>query len=493
MINLQAKNKILSLYREGATSYGKVKMDEYKQLYYAIRSQLASGNQEWVNAVGKFLLHGVMAYDRFIGSRPQYVDDDLYDMFCHFLSSLQKLDGKFNGRTCTFHLDNIMWLIFRDCSLRPCDEELKVVLDQYENDLTNIVIPTGDERIAENLKRKKEYVQELINDIREGRIRTRIHTSLPSSFSDTDAKVSLLVDGVKVRVTICNQSQGSSLPGIKIEEGSTLTTSGPSGWTTTCCDLDIEAECLMDGLDLRPRVTLQKEEDKRYWTAAFDITYRVVTALWMYFQQKENRTASWPPLPNDIHYLSFKVGNDTKEYDGEYTTNPALVYHVKSLKKEPHQYTIEDEDGNWSSYAYRFAKVYAESGQLKEAIFWLNVSVEALVEEFVRKVATTKEKLAVIEGEVRRFEAAEEILAEQFPEMEGKVKWPDTVIHTSVFTKLKRAVQMSDMASVQKDIIKKYSQVNAKRNALFHGDSVIITVEDVEKAFKAYVWLKEKL
>ena len=43
-----------------------------------------------------------------------------------------------------------------------------------------------------------------------------------------------------------------------------------------------------------------------------------------------------------------------------------------------------------------------------------------------------------------KFNTAEEILTEQFPEMKGKVQWPKTVIHTSVFIKLKRAVKMSD-------------------------------------------------
>jgi hypothetical protein len=35
--------------------------------------------------------------------------------------------------------------------------------------------------------------------------------------------------------------------------------------------------------------------------------------------------------------------------------------------------------------------------------------------------------------------------------------------------------------------------VNAKRNALFHGGDVEIDVEDVEKAFWAFEWLREML
>ncbi|MCQ2129997.1 MAG: hypothetical protein MJY94_01230 [Bacteroidales bacterium] len=299
MIDIRIKNRILSLYHEGDDAYRHVTFEEYKQLFYAIRMHIF-GSQEWINAVSMFLIHGAMTYDRFIELRPKYVDNEMYEMFCAFLSTLQRLDGQSYGRTCLFHLDNIQWMIFRDCSLKPRDEELKEILNKHENSLIGIEIPKGNDRIAENLKRKKEYIHGLINDVSLGNIRTKIHTSLPFIFSDTDAIVSLQVDGVNVEVKIINRSQGSSLPGMMIAEGTSLTTSAPSGWMTTCCDLDIQADCLMDGLAKRPSVTLQKEEDGRFWIVAFDFTYHVVTALWMFFQQKENRMPFWPPLPNDI-------------------------------------------------------------------------------------------------------------------------------------------------------------------------------------------------
>ena len=121
------------------------------------------------------------------------------------------------------------------------------------------------------------------------------------------------------------------------------------------------------------------------------------------------------------------------------------------------------------------------------------MSVEALVEEFVQRIASTKELLAEIEGDEHKFDTAEEILVEQFPEMKGKVNWPNTVIHTSVFTKFKRALKISGKTISQKEVLKKYSQVNAKRNALFHGGNAEIDVDDVEKAFDAYDWLRKNI
>lgn len=492
MINIQVKNRILTLYKTGAESYKKVSKDEYKQLFYALRPYLVSDNKEWNLAVGEFILHGAFVFDRFVGLRPQYVDEGMFNMFCEFLAALQKLDGNYYNLTFFFHLEKTKWLIFRECSLLPYDDEMKELLDNCETEINKLVFPEGDERVVENLRTMKEEILGLINDIRKDQIRTKIHTTLPFILTKTDATIVLKVNGVNVKATTRNYSRGSTLPGTNIAEGSTMTTSAPSKWATTTCELDIDADCLMDGLETRPNVTLQNKEDERYWNAPYDFTYKIISAIWMHIQQYEDIPSNWPPLPNDIHYIDYSV-EGSKKYDSEYSSNPALVYQFTSLKKTPKHYEINNDLPNWSVYAYQFAKVYARSGQLNESIFWLNVSMEALIEEFIQRIAKSKEMLAEIEGEEHKFDTAEEILTQQFPEMKGRVKWPDIVIHTSVFTKLKRAIRMSNKVHLQKDILKKYSQVNAKRNTLFHGGSVNIEVEDIEKAFNAYEWLREHL
>ena len=492
MINIQAKNRILNLYKEGSSSYEKVKREEYRQLFYAIRPYITSNNKEWNMAVGEFLCNGALAFNRFIGLRPNYIDDDMYSMFCEFLASLQSLDGEYQGRTFFFHLGKYKWKIFRECNLLPYDEDMKTLLDECEEEINKLRFPTENKLVCKNLENQKEEIIGLINDIRSGLIKTRIHTTLPFILTNTKASVNLKVNGVNVKAKISNHSQGSSLPRTEVAKGSTMTTSAPSKWTTTTCEIDIEADCLMDGLELKPNVILQNKEDNRYWTADYDFTYQVISTIWMYIQQQEDISGTWPPLPTDIHYISYQVSG-SQIYDTMTTTNPALVYCFRGLNKPTQHYEINDSLPSWSAYTHQFAKVYAKSGQLKESIFWLNVSVEALVEEFIQKTATSKETLAEIEGDEYKFNTAEEILAEQFPEMKGKVQWPKTVIHTSVFIKLKRAVKMSDKACLLKDVMKKYSIVNSNRNALFHGKSVDINVETVAKAFDAYDWLKEKL
>lgn len=492
---IQAKNKIIALWKEGGLAYEKVNQEGYKQMYYAVLSHMKGGNQDWQMALGSFLVHGAFSYDRFVGLRPKVADDEQYNMFCRFLNTLQKMDVNYMGRTAFLHLQKIKWDIYKGCSLKPYGEEQEKFLAQCEKNVQGISVPNDDENVFKHITKDKEELQELIDSIKSGSVRTVIRTTLPYKLTDTDAEIKLAVDGVKVDVKAKHHSQGCTIPIAQVAEGSTMATTGPSKWSTTTCELIIEAHCLTDVLEERPKVILRSgEDDGGYWTSVFDFTFKVACAIWTYVQQHGEVTGSWPPLPNDIHYIDCRVYVGDKEFDQEFSTNPALVYHFTSLKKPTSVIEIgERSQPQWSVYAYLYAKVYAESGQLKEAIFWLNVSVEALVEEFVQRIATTKEMLDKIEGDEHKFDTAEEILVEQFPEMKGKVNWPDTVIHTSVFTKLKRALKISGRAINQKEVIKKYSQVNAKRNTLFHGGEAEINVDDVDKAFGAYDWLRKNI
>lgn len=491
---IQARNKIISLWRSGGLAYEKVNREEYKQMYYAVRSHLKGGSRNWQMALGNFLINGALSYDRFAGLRPNVVNQMHYDMFCHFLNTLQKLDGNLMDRTTFFHLEKIKWDIYRECSLQPHGERQEEFLEQCKKKVLGISIPHGNDNSTHFIRKHQEALLELIDAINSGSIRTAIHTTLPYKLTTTDAEITMIVGGVDVHVKTKHHSTGSSIPIAQIAEGTTMSTMGPSKWTTTTCELFIEANCLTDVLEERSKVTLRGDDDGGYWTSLFDFTFKVLYSIWAHAQQLEDVTGAWPPLPNDIHYIECHVFAGDKDFDNLTSTNPALVYHFTSLKKPTAEIKIEEKQrSQWSDCAYNFAKIYAESGQLEEAIFWLNVSVEAMVEDFIQQVATTGEVLAEIEGDEYKFDTAEEILTEQFPEMKGKVKWPNTIIHTSIFTKLKRALKYSGLAVNKKEVIKKYSQVNAKRNTLFHGGEAKIDVNDVEKAFGAYDWLRKNL
>lgn len=93
---------------------------------------------------------------------------------------------------------------------------------------------------------------------------------------------------------------------------------------------------------------MTKAAEKGYWNAVYDFTFRVVTQIWTSLQKHDELAGMWPPLPNDIHYIDSKVLVNGRKIDGEFSTNPALVYRVTSLKKAPKWYEIAEEDIYWS-------------------------------------------------------------------------------------------------------------------------------------------------
>lgn len=225
---IQAKNKIMALWKEGGMTYEKVRQKEYTQMYYAVLPYLKDRNQEWQRAVGNFMMYGAMSYDRFAGQRPKVAEEEQYEMFCRFLNTLQKKDGGYMGRTAFFHLHKIQWDIYRECSLMPYDDEQEAFLAQCENMVKEIEIPQEDANVARHLEQLKGDVLGLIESIRGGEIRTSIRTKLPYKMTNTDAEIHLVVDGIEVEVKAKHQSQGSTIPIAKVVEGSTMTTTGPS-------------------------------------------------------------------------------------------------------------------------------------------------------------------------------------------------------------------------------------------------------------------------
>lgn len=492
---ITARKRIYELHQKDLNAYSGVKEEEYKQIYYSIQSHIDKGDYEWREAVAFFLINGSLHFDRFTTPRPNSVDDEQYDMFCRFVKSFQKVCRNDDGTNALLSIHKIKWDVFRRCNCKPLDDDTKAFLNgclDKTNKISFQADNNNNSRIAED---EKSQLLSLISDLLSNKIYTTFRTFLPYKLTNRNSTIHLVMDGVDADVKIINRSQGSSLPNISIAEGSAMETFGPSRWTTASSDLEIVYHCLIDGLDALPRVTIHRQENEKfYWTLCFDVVYRFISSIWGHLQDTEKSYSKAFPLPNDMHWIDYRIKSDNLEYDGQFSTNPALVYHIESLNKDPEQYDFGEVGmPSWSTLSYFYARTSAESGQLDEAVFWINVSVEALIDEFIQQVATDDCILKTIMGDEHKYDEAEKILSDQFPEMKGKVKWPQYDIHASVFTKLKRALKYAPGSLQKKEVLKHYSHVSDKRNHLFHGGVISITSDDVEKAFGSYEWLRDNL
>lgn len=141
--------------------------------------------------------------------------------------------------------------------------------------------------------------------------------------------------------------------------------------------------------------------------------------------------------------------------------------------------------------------MYLELGDTNEALFWLNVGVEALIlERFGQIEAMTGIiGLAGQLGNPREFWAqAEEVVAKQFPHMAGQVRWPSAALHVSVFGKLKVLYRRVRMRTPLEELLRQYRDISGNRNDLFHGKSTARTsVLDIVKAMAALSWIDDHM
>lgn len=97
------------------------------------------------------------------------------------------------------------------------------------------------------------------------------------------------------------------------------------------------------------------------------------------------------------------------------------------------------------------------------------MAVDALIDEFLMFASPDSKTYEEFTSQESKFQSSEEILSEQFPEMAGRVLWPGTTIHASVYTKLKRVLKYLNQDKKKRSvIISYYSSISRKRNKLFH-------------------------
>ena len=98
-------------------------------------------------------------------------------------------------------------------------------------------------------------------------------------------------------------------------------------------------------------------------------------------------------------------------------------------------------------------------------------------------------------GSPKEFWAESElILSKQFPEMQGKVKWPSSAIHVSVYGKLKALYRLVPMKTSLDELLSKYRVISGQRNDLFHGtSSARVSVGSVQAASEALSWIDQNM
>lgn len=492
---IEAKQKLLILSEHNTREeYEKISKEEYRAIFFAINKSLPFKDKSQNIAAKKFLYYGTLLFNKFNIPGPWIVENEDFATFKLFLAKLWFIEGSESGNAPHLELDKIKWDIYNAYNYSNLQNIVPTSFDPLIEKIEklNIIDWYGEEKKKE-LNEKKEKLFQIIYGIKNNTIVTTINTRLPYGFTENDSNLTIITNGIKATVKTKIIYLGSLDTFMNVDCNSIIDIQGATRWQNKFTEIEIKINTLIDrSAYVTPIVFDNQLEVSKSWNSLFNITYAIIESLWWQLKQNGINTSYWCPTPKDFSVINYALCNNDFQIDFAILQNKAMVIKPKvQIIEELGDFNC-DSDVQWYIKCYQHSKLYADVGQLKESLFWLNVSVEALISKFVESVLDDTEYNELTKG-VNPYEASEEIVSEQFHDMKGKVSWPETIKHPSVYNILSKVIKGKNLPLDKKEVLKKYSNICSGRNDLFHGIEESVSADKLKKAIDSYDWLKDKL
>jgi hypothetical protein len=494
---INAKNKIRRMSdNNNRVEYENMLKEEYRQIYYTINSHIPFTNEPLHTASCKFLYYGALKYDKFSIPTPNACDEEDFTMFKKMVNALSITEGKNSLCVPTLKLHILKWEIYNTFNLKFIDETSKKMIIEYQKELSTINLALGNSEKSREFNDQKENISKILLGLESNSFYTKIATELPYIFLKKETKINFETDRILFKIKITPKYLKSEDRLIKTTTNYIVDISGASRWQNGISIIEITIKSLIDDSKSMPSLILNQEDDLtpiENWNYLFTLTYNIIEKIWWNFKELNIETSNWAPVPKDIPSITFSQCVKDGQVGYKVITNPSNTYKIHPKESDNNLYNLEElKNVKWTKKCKMYANIYAETGQYKESLFWLNVAVESLISDLVNSIVDDKIVLRELLNGVNTFESAEEILVKQFPTMKGKVKWPHSQKHPSIYYLIDKALLHSKTSLSAKEIKKNYSIINANRNDLFHGNNIIIQVEKLREAFNAYNLLYNK-
>ncbi|MGI9278288.1 MAG: hypothetical protein ACR2PX_01465 [Endozoicomonas sp.] len=233
------------------------------------------------------------------------------------------------------------------------------------------------------------------------------------------------------------------------------------------------------------------------WPKCFVLAYKIIRDIAWKIRIEHNGENQWVPSPRDLNEITWSISTPSFEnIEWKKMGAPSDLIRVSQPTDQvTHLDFGEIEDIAWSEKCRSLAVMYSGMGQHEEALFWLNAGIEAFFDEGFKMISEElgkPELLDEISSPKAFWLPADEVVTSQFPDMVGKINWPDDKIHVSMYAKLKFLYKNYNMKTSVKKLQKEYRVISKNRNDLFHGkEKVGITPETIQKALQSFAWIKE--
>lgn len=494
------KEKILQLFPRGVevlSVFHDIEEEEYHRLLDAVESSIPFADLEENYSLRVFLYAGCLKFDRWTVPTPFVISPEQTFDYQRFVNALIKAEGKISENTPTFLLRIIKSELYSTLDCVPFDKIDSAKLQAFRNRIMGIPAPSNTQKFNQ-FDGEKQKITAIIDGVSNKDLRTIIITQLPYIIHTQPLSVKLSWKGIPVKATITPTFYQNESMAVALPFGQPL---GPTRWQSGITHIELELQTLVDCDMQTPSLLVFDSHELPIdgWPKALSLAFSLIHDVSWILRVKHSGEQQWIIAPRDLAQIENVINTASfGQIDWKIKQSPAVL--MKGFDQSGEILHIDMGEViplAWHTRCRSLAKIYLEIGETNEALFWLNVGIEALFKmrfEEILQAIGKPELTEELDTPKVFWDPADEIVTTQFPELAGKIQWPDTQIHVSMYSKIKYFYKQIPMKTSVKEVLSYYNCVSKYRNALFHGtDEQRSSTDIVKEAMRCFDWLEENV
>lgn len=427
---------------------------------------------------------------------PYVADESSYEYFSRTLRLLEKIEGNWYDNVSALQIDEIIWNFHNKIAIPNNISMNEINLNDYVHKLKNIKKPIGEGKIKE-FEEHKTKLKQLLSGFKESTLKTVITTSIPASPVSEKIIIKTNYYGFETVIKLSPEFMDSGQSLLSTFENNYAIPTANSQWQHCICKVEISINGLLD--PRFPAENLSLPPDGTPNNNSPFIHYYLFTLLekisWEVYDP-ENKFGKWLIAPNDIGTISYTTFASGNSIDHMIKDSPgqSIIIRTKNNNETIITDICLDSEKPWFEKCLVLSKEKLGAGNTNEAVFWLNVGVEALFEKRVEDICLQSGiDYLDVSSSKSYWMNAKEIVEKYIPKEVHKIKWPENTFGpVSWYSKIKYLNKKVELKKRHNEILEHYSKINKHRNAIFHGTTNSrVDSKSVLESINSYNWIIE--
>lgn len=423
------------------------------------------------------------------------------NVFDRFLVALEAADPAGNNNVALLRLHQIKTKLYDAFAVKTM-HDLVLSVDEAKlgelEEACQALSEPSDAGKRQDFANEKARVLSLITSLRSGSVSLKIETSLPHPVVLHTVEGTGTWRGLDFRYAVVPEAADTE--GLAALDAATIRTVGPSRWPSGTSKVSLTLSALVDHAQPSPLLAIpstQADGPFESQPLVQSVAYELIHDLIVGIQERKPDIVDpvWSVRPRDLSRSGFSsIADDVAVFSA-----PLLAlsgWRVTVLDKSTTSIDFESlASPPYWSICRRNAQAYLGLGATREALLWLNMGVEALIDERIDELReSAPETFDVLTSSKLVFQEAEEVLGQQFPDMAGKVAWPDAAIKPSRWSQIKGLHRAFNRPGSFKEPQNHYKTIVNRRNGVVHGsDSTPVDASEVSNGLQSLAWLANNL